>query len=92
MELGDFNATAYAGMLGVFSWQPGLIRVTDLPIWPIFGPNLAQFSIEHIITSAGLILSGPANKGRDNGSGHLPVAVRMVVPQANGLLTVRGMT
>src|SRR5262245_37720006 len=77
--VGDFNATPFARVLGLFAERTGLRRVTFLPTWP-GQVELPQLAIDHIFLSAGVRVLEAAKIGQRAGSDHYPVTVLTSVP------------
>lgn len=77
--VGDFNATPFARVLGLFAERTSLRRVTFLPTWP-GQVELPQLAIDHIFFSAGVRVLEAAKIGQRAGSDHYPVTVLTSVP------------
>ena len=77
--VGDFNATPFARVLGLFAERTNLRRITFLPTWP-GQVELPQLAIDHIFLSSGVRVLEAAKIGRRAGSDHYPVTALTSVP------------
>ena len=77
--VGDFNATPFARVLGLFAERTSLRRVTSLPTWPGH-VELPQLAIDHIFLSSGVRVLEQAKIGQRAGSDHYPVTTLVSVP------------
>lgn len=78
---GDFNATPWSSAF-VHGEKRGWRRATGLAsTWPAAGRGLFGIPIDHILASPGWRLQG-SSLGPSLGSDHLPVLVRLFLPEA----------
>jgi len=78
--MGDFNATPASRMLTSFEERSGLRRLDGwLPTWPA-RLQIPQLAIDHIFASEEVKSVEPVRIGRNAGSDHFPIIVRVAVP------------
>jgi endonuclease/exonuclease/phosphatase (EEP) superfamily protein YafD len=81
--MGDFNATPSSRMLASFQDRSGLRRLDGwLPSWPARF-QIPQLAIDHIFASEEVKSVEPVRIGRNAGSDHFPLVVRVAVPTPN---------
>lgn len=75
---GDFNSVSSARIGRMIRSEAGLVAAPGWPgTWPSFLPPFAGMTIDHVYRSPDLALV-QRRLGRDNGSDHRPVVVRLV--------------
>ncbi|WP_119391673.1 endonuclease/exonuclease/phosphatase family protein [Taklimakanibacter lacteus] len=78
--MGDFNATPSSRLLATFEERSGLRRLDGwLPTWPA-RLQIPQLAIDHIFASAEVKSVEPVRIGKNAGSDHFPVVVRVAIP------------
>lgn len=78
--MGDFNATPSSRLLTTFEERSGLRRLDGwLPTWPA-RLQIPQLAINHIFASEEVKSVEQVRIGRNAGSDHFPIVVRVAIP------------
>ncbi|MEM7429054.1 MAG: endonuclease/exonuclease/phosphatase family protein [Pseudomonadota bacterium] len=76
---GDFNATKDSFLINAFQEFSGVLRLTSLPTWPTWFFEIPQLGIDHVFISNGIRPLAYPELGKNSGSDHLPIKVRLAI-------------